>query len=124
VLTQTLRHELSSQFAMPRVADSQTRASLCSLDPCRASDTEAGSGQRFATQAAVPSPTAESVPVAREYENVRIKGQGLADELHSTNETIRKTIKRMSSDLHPTLEVCACGLVHAYCRALLPALEV
>ena len=107
---------------MPRV-ESQTRPTLpltgvCSLDPYRASDTEAGSGQRFATQEAVPSPTAGSVPAAREYENVRIKGQGLADELHSTNETIRKTIKRMSSDLHPTLEVCASGLVHAYCRAL------
>jgi hypothetical protein len=93
-----------------------SRASV--LDPYRASDTEAGSGQRFATQEAVPSPTAGSVPAAREYDNVRIKGQGLADELHSTNETIRKTIKRMSSDLHPTLEVCASGLVHAYCRAL------
>ena len=101
-----------SYFAMPRGADPQTRANLpvtsdCSLDPYRASVTEAGSGQRFATQEAVPSPTAGSVvPVAREYENVRIKGQGLADELHSTNETIRKTIKRMSSDLRPTLEVC------------------
>lgn len=45
--------------------------------------------------------------MAREYENVRIKGQGLADELHSTNETIRQTIKSMSADLHPTLELRA-----------------
>ena len=115
---------------MPRVADSQTRANLdvtgvCSLDPYRASDIEVGSGQRFATQEAGPSPTAGPMPVAREYENVRIKGQGLADELHSTNETIRKTINSMSSDLHPTLEVCASGLIHAYrLGPTSPALEV
>ena len=54
----------------------------------------------------------------REYANVRIKGQGLADELHSTNETILKTIKSMSADMHPTLEVCALPR-HAPCRALL-----
>ena len=50
--------------------------------------------------------------MAREYENVRIKGQGLADELHSTNETIRKTIKSMSADMHPTLEVCSGSHMH------------
>ena len=38
---------------------------------------------------------------------MRIKGQGLADELHATNETIRKTIKSMSAGMHPTLEVCS-----------------
>jgi hypothetical protein len=46
------------------------------------------------------------MPQAR-YANVRIKGQGLADELHATNETIRKTIKSMSAGMHPTLEVCS-----------------
>ena len=111
---------------MPRLADSAMRAnvtSVCSLDPCRTSDTEAGPGQRLATQEAVPSPTAGSVvPVAREYENVRIKGQGLADELHSTNETIRMTIKSMSSDLHPALEVCASHM-HIVGPSL-PALKV
>ena len=111
---------------MPRLADSATRANVtgvCSLDPCRTSDIEAGPGQRFATQEAVPSPTAGSVvPVVREYENVRIKGQGLADELHSTNETIRMTIKSMSSDLHPALEVCA-SCMHIVGPSL-PALKV
>ena len=111
---------------MPRTAESSTRAhvtGVCSLDPYRASDIEVGSGQRFATQEAVPSPTAGSVvPVAREYENVRIKGQGLADELHSTNETIRMTIKSMSSDLHPALEVCA-WYMHIVGPSL-PALKV
>ena len=116
---------------MPRsVSDSQPRANwlagVCSSDPNRCSDTVGGSGLRFAIHDAGLSPPAGSeVPVAREYENVRIKGQGLADELHSTNETIRKTINSMSSDLHPTLEVCASGLIHAYrLGPTSPALEV
>ena len=96
---------------MPRPNSQQIRGNWptggdCSLDPN--SDTVGGSGLRFVAHDAGPSPPAGSeVPVAREYANVRIKGQGLADELHSTNETIRKAIKIMSADMHPTLEVCA-----------------
>ena len=76
-----------------------------SLDPN--SDTVGGSGLRFAAHAAGPSPSSGSETPQASYANVRIKGQGLADELYATNETIRKTIKSMSAGMHPTLEVCS-----------------
>ena len=71
------------------------------------SDTAGVSGLRFAAHAAGPSPPAGSETPQARYATVRIKGQGLADELHATNETIRKTIKSMSAGMHPTLEVCS-----------------
>ena len=71
------------------------------------SDTVGGSGLRLAAHAAGPSPSSGSETPQARYANVRIKGQGLADELHATNETIRKTIKSMSAGMHPTLEVCS-----------------
>ena len=81
---------------MPRLG---TAPAGSSIDPD--SDTAGGSGLRFAAQS-----SGSEMPQAR-YANVRIKGQGLADELHATNETIRKTIKSMSAGMHPTLEVCS-----------------
>ena len=103
---------------MPKaVEQSQSRSNrsgtgVYSFDPYRSSVTVGGSGLHFPAQEAGPSPTGcVEAPVEREYANVRIKGQGLADELHSTNETILKTIKSMSADMHPTLEVCSYMLV-------------
>ena len=95
---------------MPRsLVASQTAANApaggSSDDPN--SDTVGGSGLRFAAHAAGPSPPAGSETPQARYANVRIKGQGLADELYATNETIRKTIKSMSAGMHPTLEVCS-----------------
>jgi len=98
---------------MPRsVAAANPPAGGSSDDPN--SDIVGGSGLRFAAHAAGPSPSSGSETPQARYANVRIKGQGLADELYATNETIRKTIKSMSAGMHPTLEVCT----YCSCRTL------
>jgi hypothetical protein len=39
------------------------------------------------------------VKVDKHYTHIRIKGQGLGDDLHRSNEEVREAIKTMSADL-------------------------